>query len=86
MRDCIWAYMHENVPTPTLFIQVEGANIAWRDIDTSTTSVRFTETLRLLLLANIHNLGSLYNILFFDPNKWTVFYTFCIFVNITITF
>ncbi|XP_072762301.1 integrator complex subunit 5 [Anoplolepis gracilipes] len=69
MRECLWAYMRENVPSPALFTRSEGANIAWRDIDTSSPNTRFTDTLRLVLLANIHTLGSLYSTLFYNENK-----------------
>ncbi|XP_006609851.1 integrator complex subunit 5 isoform X2 [Apis dorsata] len=69
MKECVWAYMRENVPSPALFTRSEGANIAWRDTDTSTPNLRFTETLRLVLLANIHILGPLYAALFYNENK-----------------
>ncbi|KAL0106307.1 hypothetical protein PUN28_016197 [Cardiocondyla obscurior] len=69
MRECLWTYMRDNVPSPALFTRNEGANIAWRDIDMSTPDVRFTDTLRLVLLANIHTLGSLYSTLFYNENK-----------------
>ncbi|KYM94915.1 Integrator complex subunit 5 [Cyphomyrmex costatus] len=69
MRECLWAYMRENVPSPALFTRNEGTNIAWRDIDMSSPNARFTDTLRLVLLANIHTLGSLYSTLFYNENK-----------------
>ncbi|XP_058797109.1 integrator complex subunit 5 [Phymastichus coffea] len=69
MRECVWMYMQEHVPAPALFTRVEGATISWRNTDTSTPDIRFTETLRLLLLANIHVLGPLYATLFFNENK-----------------
>ncbi|XP_020294482.1 integrator complex subunit 5 isoform X2 [Pseudomyrmex gracilis] len=69
MRECVWAYMRENVPSPALFMRSEGANIAWRDSDTSVPNARFTDTLRLILLANIHTLGSLYSTLFYKENN-----------------
>ena len=69
MRECVWMYMHENIPSPMLFTRPDGANIAWRDTDTSTPNIRFTETLRHLLLANVHVLGSLYGTLFYNENK-----------------
>ena len=69
MKECVWAYMRENVPSPALFTRSEGVNIAWRDTDTSTPNIRFTETLRLVLLANIHKLGPLYATLFYNENK-----------------
>ncbi|KAJ8666827.1 hypothetical protein QAD02_008489 [Eretmocerus hayati] len=65
MRECVWMYMHENVPSPMLFTRAEGSSMAWRDTDTSLPNIRFTETLRLTLLANIHTLGSLYSTLFY---------------------
>ncbi|XP_008210247.1 integrator complex subunit 5 [Nasonia vitripennis] len=69
MRECVWMYMHENIPSPMLFTRSEGASIAWRDTDTSTPNIRFTETLRLIFLANIHILGSLYSNIFFNEHK-----------------
>lgn len=69
MRECIWAYMHENVPSPALFTRCEGANVAWRDTDSSIPSIRYTETLRLILIANIHKLGPLYSTLFYNEHK-----------------
>ncbi|XP_035740370.1 integrator complex subunit 5-like [Vespa mandarinia] len=69
MRECVWAYMRENVPSPALFTRNEGSNVAWRDTDTSIPNTRFIEILRLILLANIHNLGPLYSTLFFNEHK-----------------
>ncbi|KAK0086015.1 hypothetical protein PV325_004038 [Microctonus aethiopoides] len=69
MRECVWAFMHENVPSPALFTLTEGASIAWRDTDVSTPSTRFTNTLRLFLLANIGKTGALYSTLFYNENK-----------------
>ncbi|EFN88542.1 Integrator complex subunit 5 [Harpegnathos saltator] len=69
MKECVWAYMREHVPSPALFTRTDGSNIAWRDTDTSTPNTRFTDTLRLVLLANIHTLGSLYSTLFYNENK-----------------
>jgi len=61
--------MRENVPSPALFTRCEGANIAWRNNDISTPNARFTDILRLILLANMHTLGTLYSILFYNENK-----------------
>ncbi|XP_012270853.1 integrator complex subunit 5 [Orussus abietinus] len=69
MRECMWAYMHENVPSPALFTRTEGVNVAWRDTDTSIPNTRFTDVLRLMLLANIHKLGALYSTLFYEEQK-----------------
>ncbi|XP_063988292.1 integrator complex subunit 5 [Diachasmimorpha longicaudata] len=69
MKECVWAYMHENVPSPALFTLTEGASIAWRDTDMSAPGARFTETLRLILLPNIAKTGSLYNTLFYNDHK-----------------
>ncbi|XP_012524934.1 integrator complex subunit 5 isoform X2 [Monomorium pharaonis] len=69
MRECLWAYMRDNIPCPTLFTQNESHTVAWRDTDMWKPHARFTETLRLVLLANIHILGSLYSTLFYNENK-----------------
>ncbi|XP_034942928.1 integrator complex subunit 5-like [Chelonus insularis] len=69
MKECVWAYMHENVPSPALFTLTEGASIAWRDPDVSTPNVRFTNILRLFILANIAKTGMLYFTFFFNENK-----------------
>lgn len=69
LRECIWIYMQENVPSPMLFTRAEGTNIAWRDSDNSVPHPRFTETLRRSLLANISVLSPLYATLFFNENK-----------------
>lgn len=66
MRECVWMYMHENVPSPMLFTRNEGVRIAWRDTETSTPSPRFVDILRLLMLANVHTLDFLYATLFFN--------------------
>uniref|UniRef100_A0A0C9QQX7 INTS5 protein n=2 Tax=Fopius arisanus TaxID=64838 RepID=A0A0C9QQX7_9HYME len=69
MKECVWAYMHENVPSPALFTLTEGASIAWRDTEMSAPGARFTETLRLILLPNIAKTGSLYHTLFYNEHK-----------------
>ncbi|XP_046419986.1 integrator complex subunit 5 isoform X1 [Neodiprion fabricii] len=69
LRECIWAYMHENVPSPALFTRSEGSNVAWRDPDASTLNPRCIETLRLIVLANIHRMGALYSALFLHNRK-----------------
>lgn len=69
MKECVWSYMHENVPSPALFTLTDGASIAWRDTDMSAPGARFTETLRLILLPNIAKTGSLYHTLFYNEHK-----------------
>lgn len=69
IRECIWIYMQENVPVPMLYSRAEGSGIAWRDPEISVPHPRFTETLRLSLLANINILSSLYSTLFFNENQ-----------------
>lgn len=69
MKECVWAYMHENVPSPALFTFIEGASIAWRDTDATVPSPKFTDTLRLILLANIDKTGALYCTLFYKEKK-----------------
>lgn len=66
MRECVWLYVYENIPSPMLFTRIEGARVAWRDTETSSPNVRFIEILRLLMLANVNRLDYLYATLFFN--------------------
>ncbi|XP_008547533.1 integrator complex subunit 5 [Microplitis demolitor] len=71
MKECVWAYMHENVPSPALFTLNEGASIGWRDEDqdpAATPIIRFTNTLRLFLIANIGKTGMVYATFFYNDN------------------
>lgn len=61
--------MHENVPSPALFTRSEGSNVAWRDPDSSIPNPQCIETLRLIVLANIHKMGALYSALFLNDRK-----------------
>lgn len=62
-RECVWNYMRDHVPTPTMFAR-NGNGSAWRDPATSKPTKQYTETLRIIMLNNIDKLGDLYNQLF----------------------
>ena len=51
----VWAFMRDNVPAPSLFV-----DSSWRDWSMFKMDARYTERLRLIMLANIANVGHLY--------------------------
>ncbi|KAL1124013.1 hypothetical protein AAG570_001783 [Ranatra chinensis] len=63
LRDCVWNYMRDHVPSPALFSR-DSNGAMWRDPSTSRPPKQYTETLRLVMLKNISSLGPLYNTLF----------------------
>ena len=52
----LWAFMKENVPAPSLF----SVDRPWRDLCSYQMDPRYTERLRLIMLANISRVGHLY--------------------------
>ncbi|XP_014227503.1 integrator complex subunit 5 [Trichogramma pretiosum] len=65
IKDCIWLYMQENVPSPALFPQSDCSTVAWRDMDNIIPNIRYLDILRLTLIVNMRNLGFLYRIIFY---------------------
>lgn len=63
MRECVWNYMRDHVPSPALFTR-DGNGVMWRDPTLSKPTKQYTETLRIVLLNNIEKLGDLYHQLF----------------------
>lgn len=63
LRDCVWNYMRDHVPAPDLFASDAHGNV-WRDSTQDFPGPQYTETLRLIMLGNIENLGVLYAQLF----------------------
>lgn len=65
----IWAFMRDNIPSPALFggIDRPSPNI-WRDLTDYKMDPRYTERLRLIMLANIASVGRLYP-RFLGPNN-----------------
>lgn len=63
LQKCVWNYMRDNVPAPALFSRDSHGNM-WRDSTQDLPGPQYTETMRLLMLANIEDLGELYAQLF----------------------
>ena len=54
----VWAFMRDNVPAPSLFVS-DRPNVI-RDLSDYKMDPRYTERLRLIMLANISRVGHLY--------------------------
>lgn len=70
LRDCIWAYMRDCVPSPALFSQdAHGGH--WRDPTAARPPPPYTDTLRIIMQRNIActPLGQLYGQLFITLPK-----------------
>lgn len=63
LRDCVWNYMRDHVPAPDLFSRDTHGNM-WRDSTQEPPGPQYTETMRLIMLANIDSLGELFAQLF----------------------
>ncbi|XP_050314392.1 integrator complex subunit 5 [Anthonomus grandis grandis] len=65
LRDCIWCYMRDHIPSPALF-SCDPSGIHWRDPVVSRPHERYTNTLRIILQRNIDKLGHLYSQMFIN--------------------
>ncbi|XP_075212361.1 integrator complex subunit 5 omd [Lycorma delicatula] len=63
LRDCVWNYMRDHVPSPALFAR-DASGVMWRDPALARPAKQYTETLRLVLQRNIATFGHLYSLLF----------------------
>lgn len=70
LRDCIWAYMRDCVPSPALFSQDDTGG-HWRDPTAARPPSPYTDTLRIIMQRNIActPLGQLYGQLFITLPK-----------------
>ncbi|XP_008471899.1 integrator complex subunit 5-like, partial [Diaphorina citri] len=68
LRDCVWSYMRDHVPSPALFttnISTDTSNpISWRDPAQSRPPPQYTDTMRFILRRNMAQFGPLYRLLF----------------------
>uniref|UniRef100_A0A8D8Q3X9 Integrator complex subunit 5 n=1 Tax=Cacopsylla melanoneura TaxID=428564 RepID=A0A8D8Q3X9_9HEMI len=68
LRDCVWSYMRDHVPSPALFTsnvtQDSNVNISWRDPAQSRPPSQYTDTMRFILRRNMAKFGPLYRLLF----------------------
>ncbi|XP_049959293.1 integrator complex subunit 5 isoform X1 [Schistocerca serialis cubense] len=68
LRDCVWNYMRDQVPSPALFTQ-DSTGLMWRDPTLSTPGPQYTSTLRFIIQSNIEQLGSLHAQLFHTTSQ-----------------
>nr|CAD7590082.1 unnamed protein product [Timema genevievae] len=66
LRDCVWNYLRDHVPSPALFGR-DDLGVVWRDPSQAWPGPQYIETFRLILQTNIEQLGALYSQLFFAP-------------------
>jgi len=65
LRDCIWCYMRDHIPSPALF-GCDSNGVHWRDPITARPPERYTTTLRIIMQRNIDSLGHLYSQMFIN--------------------
>ncbi|PSN39828.1 hypothetical protein C0J52_19183 [Blattella germanica] len=63
IRDCVWNYLRDHVPSPALFTRDENG-LMWRDATLARPGPQYTDTLRITMQNNIQHLGTLYSQLF----------------------
>jgi hypothetical protein len=63
LRDCVWNYLRDHVPSPALFTRDENG-LMWRDATQARPEPQYTNTLRSIMQNNIQCLGTLYSQLF----------------------
>ncbi|XP_050676730.1 integrator complex subunit 5 isoform X2 [Leptidea sinapis] len=68
LRDCLWNYTRDNVPSPALF-PCDATGLRWRDPSTCKPSPTYTDTLRIILQKKISKLGHMYPIMFLNLEK-----------------
>ncbi|GLH07144.1 Uncharacterized protein GBIM_12672 [Gryllus bimaculatus] len=68
LRDCVWNYMRDNVPSPALFTR-DASGLMWRDATLAIPGPQYTDSLRFIIQKNIKKLGYLYPQLFPDTSK-----------------
>ncbi|KAF7279142.1 hypothetical protein GWI33_007556 [Rhynchophorus ferrugineus] len=68
LRDCIWCYMRDHIPSPALF-SCDQNGIYWRDPITARPPERYTNTLRIIMQRNIESFGSIYAQMFINIPK-----------------
>lgn len=65
LRDCIWCYLRDHIPSPALF-NCDSNGIHWRDPITARPPERYTNTLRIIMQRNIEQLGHMYSQMFIN--------------------
>ncbi|XP_030761620.1 integrator complex subunit 5 [Sitophilus oryzae] len=65
LRDCIWCYMRDHIPSPALF-NCDQNGIHWRDPITARPPERYINTLRIIMQRNIESVGPIYAQMFIN--------------------
>lgn len=63
LRDCIWNYMRDHIPSPALF-GCDITGLHWRDPTIARPPSIYSDTLRIIMQSNIDQLGDQYGQLF----------------------
>ncbi|XP_053690452.1 integrator complex subunit 5 [Sabethes cyaneus] len=66
LKECIWNYMKDHVPSPVLFV-CDPTGFHWRDPQTSRPPPQYTNPLRHTMQRKLDRLGHLYQQMFFGP-------------------
>lgn len=69
LRDCVWNYMKDNVPSPALFECHPSTGLVWRNPVTARPPTQYTDTLRRIMLKKLSTLGSVYHQMFVLPEQ-----------------
>ncbi|VEN53047.1 unnamed protein product [Callosobruchus maculatus] len=65
LRDCVWSYMKDHIPSPTLFGR-DANDTYWRDPIIARAPDIYTNTLRIIMQRNIKSLGHIYGQMFIN--------------------
>lgn len=71
LKDCVWNYMKDNVPSPVLFECHPSTGLVWRNPVTARPAAQYTDTLRRIMLKRLSTLGSVYHQMFVLPQQQT---------------
>lgn len=66
LRECVWNYMKDNVPSPVLFV-CDPTGFHWRDPQTSRPPAQYTNALRNTMQKKMDQMGELYCQMFVVP-------------------
>lgn len=72
LRDCVWNYMKDNVPSPALFECHPSSGLVWRNPVQARPATQYTDTLRRIMLKKLTTLGSVYHQMFVLPDQQAV--------------
>ncbi|XP_023025427.1 integrator complex subunit 5 omd [Leptinotarsa decemlineata] len=65
LRECVWCYMRDHIPSPALFV-CDSNGVHWRDPITARPPEIYTNTLRIIMQRNIRVLGHMYAQMFIN--------------------